>query len=113
MPLRRSKVAINDGQGRSAPGKVVDQIAEVHIQLVEMMSAVHRLVSFLIKLKSRNEIRRTLTAAKYLKLSIELPKTFKNQPCSNGLRGPYWLNASDGPSCPVEEAMAAPRIIPS
>jgi hypothetical protein len=89
MPTRISAVAINEGQGKSAPGKVVDQIAEVHTQLDEMTRAVHLSVNFLISLNSRNEIRRTFNAAKYLKFSMELPERFKNNPCRRGLSGPY------------------------
>jgi hypothetical protein len=73
-------VEISDGHARSAPGKEVDQIAEVQTQSVETIKAECEFDIFLTSLNNKIEMHITFNAAKYRKLIMELPKTLKNKP---------------------------------
>ena len=87
--IRISTVEINDGQAKRAPGKVVAHIADVKTQLVEVRMEISLDEIFDITLKSRKDINKVFSAAKYRKFNIlELVRS-KKKPWINGLSGPY------------------------
>ena len=78
--VRISAVEISDGQAKSPPGNVVAHIADVktHVVAVRMEICLEEILD--ITLKSKYEISKVLSAAKYLKFNILDPVKSKKNP---------------------------------